>query len=115
LDAEKEIGPVHRPLQLVGTGGTATILARMEAKMEDYDRTKIETTRLSLKQITAQAQKLWQMPLAERKTIVGLPPKRADVILMGVTIYEAVMAEFGFVDLRVSTRGLRFAALMDGN
>jgi exopolyphosphatase/guanosine-5'-triphosphate,3'-diphosphate pyrophosphatase len=116
LDSEKELGlRQQHQVQLVGTGGTATILARMEAKMEDYDRTKIEATRLSLNQITAHAEKLWQMPLAERKTIVGLPPKRADVILMGVTIYEAVMAEFGFVDLRVSTRGLRFAALMDGN
>jgi exopolyphosphatase/pppGpp-phosphohydrolase len=32
---------------------------------------------------------------------------------MGVAIYQAVMEEFGFRDLRVSTRGLRFAAVMD--
>jgi exopolyphosphatase/pppGpp-phosphohydrolase len=38
---------------------------------------------------------------------------RADVILPGVVIYEAVMEEFGFKLLRVSTRGLRFAAVMD--
>lgn len=102
-------------VQLVGTGGTSTILARMEAKMEDYDRPKIEAMRLGLRQITSHAEKLWRLPLEERKRIAGLPPKRADVILMGVTIYEAVMTEFGFADLRVSTRGLRFAVLMDGN
>jgi exopolyphosphatase/pppGpp-phosphohydrolase len=38
---------------------------------------------------------------------------RADVILTGVLIYETVMEEFGFKQLRVSTRGLRFAAVMD--
>jgi len=38
---------------------------------------------------------------------------RADVILTGVLIYEVVMEEFGFNRLRVSTRGLRFAAVMD--
>jgi len=33
---------------------------------------------------------------------------------MGVAIYQAVMEEFGFRELRISTRGLRFAAVMDG-
>jgi exopolyphosphatase/pppGpp-phosphohydrolase len=33
---------------------------------------------------------------------------------MGVAIYQAVMEEFGFPELRISTRGLRFAALMEG-
>ena len=43
----------------------------------------------------------------------GLPRNRADVILPGAAIYEAVMEEFGFAELRVSTRGLRFAAVLD--
>jgi exopolyphosphatase/guanosine-5'-triphosphate,3'-diphosphate pyrophosphatase len=115
LAAERKLSSGQHQVQLVGTGGTATILARMEATIEDYDRTRIEATRLSLERIAFHAEKLWRLPLADRKTIIGLPPKRADVILTGVAIYEAVMAEFGFVDLRVSTRGLRFAALMDGN
>jgi exopolyphosphatase/pppGpp-phosphohydrolase len=42
-----------------------------------------------------------------------MPKLRADVILTGVAIYEAVMREFHFKELRVSTRGLRFAAVMD--
>jgi exopolyphosphatase/pppGpp-phosphohydrolase len=57
---------------------------------------------------------LWSLPLEERKHIVGLPPNRADVILMGVAIYEAIMEKFGFSELRISTRGLRFAAVMEG-
>ena len=43
----------------------------------------------------------------------GLPKLRADVILTGVLIFEAVMEEFGFAELRVTTRGLRFAAVME--
>ena len=61
----------------------------------------------------AHRKNLWSLPLAERKEIVGLPKLHADVILTGVLIYEAVMEEFGFKQLRVSTRGLRFAAVMD--
>jgi exopolyphosphatase/guanosine-5'-triphosphate,3'-diphosphate pyrophosphatase len=55
---------------------------------------------------------LWSLPLSARQEVMGLPKNRADVILTGVAIYEAVMEEFGFSELRISTRGLRFAAVM---
>jgi exopolyphosphatase/guanosine-5'-triphosphate,3'-diphosphate pyrophosphatase len=51
--------------------------------------------------------------LEERKQIIGLPPNRADVILTGALIFQQVMTLFDLDLLRVSTRGLRFAALMD--
>jgi exopolyphosphatase/guanosine-5'-triphosphate,3'-diphosphate pyrophosphatase len=102
-----------KELLLVGTGGTAGILARIEAKLDRYDRAHIEATQLGLEQVKAHRKNLWSLPLAERKEVVGLPKLRADVILTGVLIYEAVMEEFGFKQLRISTRGLRFAAVMD--
>ena len=68
---------------------------------------------MTFEQVVAHRKNLWKLPLAERKEISGLPKLRADVILTGVLIYEAVMEEFGFKELRVSTRGLRFAAVMD--
>ena len=102
-----------RKIVLVGTGGTTSILARIENGLDHYDRERIEATRLSLERLKAHRRRLWGLPLAQRKEIVGLPKSRADVILTGVLIYEVVMAEFGFVQLRISTRGLRFAAVMD--
>ena len=56
---------------------------------------------------------MYKRQLAERKEVPGLPKLRADVILTGVLIYEAVMEEFGFKEVHISTRGLRFAAVMD--
>jgi len=109
LEREKKSGVV----QLAGTGGTATLLAKMELKLERYDRGKIEAIHLQLKQIQSHRKKLWKLPLTQRKEIPGLPKSRADVILTGILIYESIMEEFGFNELRVSTRGLRFAALMD--
>jgi len=117
---QREVRPQLEPLlkqhaaQLIGTGGTATILARMEHRLTEYDRARIEGTRLSLAQIRAQVERLWGLPLAERKMIAGLPKTRADVILYGVVIYEGVMENLGFSELRISTRGLRFAAVMGG-
>jgi exopolyphosphatase / guanosine-5'-triphosphate,3'-diphosphate pyrophosphatase len=100
-------------IRLVGTGGTTSILARIEKELDRFDREKIERTVLSFAQVVGQRKKLWCLPLDERKEIPGLPKLRADVILTGVLIYEVVMEEFGFKELRVSTRGLRFAAVMD--
>jgi exopolyphosphatase / guanosine-5'-triphosphate,3'-diphosphate pyrophosphatase len=110
---EAETGAESGKIQIVGTGGTTSILARMERKMDRFDRERIESTVLSREQITAHRKLLWSLPLTERKEVPGLPKLRADVILTGVVIYEAVMEEFDFKQLRVSTRGLRFAAVME--
>jgi len=113
LEREIQRSRAATQLTLVGTGGTTTILARMEASLETYDRAMIENTRLSLERLRWHVEKLWSLPLAQREAIVGLPRKRADVILTGSAIFEAVMEEFGFAELRVSTRGLRFAAVLE--
>jgi len=120
---EKEIRPKLEPalrqehrgaVQLVGTGGTVSILARMEARLEEYDRGRIEATRFSLDRLHWHMRHLWSLPLEERKQITGLPKNRADVILTGAVIYEGVMEQFGFSELRISTRGLRFAVVREG-
>jgi exopolyphosphatase/guanosine-5'-triphosphate,3'-diphosphate pyrophosphatase len=99
-------------VQLVGVGGTASILGCMEARLDTFDRARLEATRLSATRVSWHLERLWILPLEQRKNIVGLPKNRADVILMGVAIYQAVMDAFGLPELRISTRGLRFAALL---
>lgn len=110
LRREVELHARHHAVQLVGAGGTATVLARMEQRMEDYDRERIESARLTRTRLGEWVERLWSLPLAERRTLPGLPPERADVILTGTLIYLAVMETLNFGGLRVSTRGLRFAA-----
>jgi exopolyphosphatase/guanosine-5'-triphosphate,3'-diphosphate pyrophosphatase len=98
--------------QLVGTSGTASILARMEARTEGFNREQIESTVLPLARLRALLEEQWQLPLAARRKIPGLPPDRADVILTGMAIYESIMDRFGFTRLHISTRGLRYWALL---
>lgn len=100
-------------LLFVGTGGTASVLAGMETGLSKFDRRQIEDTRLSFDCVRHWVEHLWSLPLAERREIPGLPRKRADVMLTGAAIYEAVMEQLHFAELRVTTRGLRFAAVMD--
>ena len=81
--------------------------------MEDFDRDHIESLRVTLDEVRANAMFLWQNTMARRQQIIGLPPKRADVILAGIVIYHAIMEEFGFSELRISARSLRYSALLD--
>ncbi len=111
LESKLQVAAQH-PLTLVGTGGTTTILARMEKKLTTFQREAIEGTRLGQRQILEDMVHLWSLSLAVRKKIPGIPPNRSDVILMGVAIYEALMRHFNFPELYVSTRGLRFGALL---
>lgn len=113
MRTEIELSPEHGDVCLVGTGGTTSILARMENKLDRFDRDRIEKTVLTFDAVRAYREKLWSLPLAQRKEIPGIPKLRADVILTGLLIYEMIMQEFGFKELRVSTRGLRFAAVME--
>jgi len=112
LQRESRLDPRHQHICLVGTGGTTSILARMEAGLTGFDRDKIEAATLSRESLARHARQLWSLPLAQRQQIIGLPPKRADVILAGVLIYSTMMEEFGFSHLAISTRGLRYGAVM---
>jgi exopolyphosphatase/guanosine-5'-triphosphate,3'-diphosphate pyrophosphatase len=99
-------------LTLVGIGGTAAVLACIEAGLDVFDRERLESTRLTLSGIQTLTERLWSLPLAERKRIVGLPPNRADLILAGAAIFEAILSQFQLGEMQVSTRGLRFAAVI---
>jgi exopolyphosphatase/guanosine-5'-triphosphate,3'-diphosphate pyrophosphatase len=48
-----------------------------------------------------------------RRAIVGLQPKRADVILAGACIVATIMAKLDIDHLTVSDRGLRHGLLID--
>ncbi len=105
--------PGAETVEFVGVGGTAAVLACMVHGLERYDRERIEATRISLETLSDLTSRLWSRTLENRRQIPGLPPERADIILTGCAIYEALMRTFHPPALRPSTRGLRFGALLD--
>jgi len=120
---ESEIAPAlgpklktytRREVQFVGTSGTTSILARIELGLARFrsgsDRGNASEPRPG--QISAQASLETAAGGAQGDRGSARRPRRRD--LTGVAIYEAIMERFGFADLRVSTRGLRFAAVMEG-
>lgn len=104
--------PATAEVLLIGTGGTTTLMARIELGVESYERDLLERAPFTHAQVSAQLARLAALPLAHRRAVPGLPAKRADVIIFGLLIFEVAMAELGLEQLRVSTRGLRFAAIL---
>lgn len=103
-----------RPAQVIGVGGTTAILAMIRHEQADFHRELIESTVFSTEHLEEMIRELWNLPLAERQRIPGLPPERADVILTGAAIYCGILEGIAFPELRISTRSLRYGALLSG-
>jgi exopolyphosphatase/guanosine-5'-triphosphate,3'-diphosphate pyrophosphatase len=101
-----------RAVRLVGLGGALKTLARLGGPWGSAANRG--TFCLQLEQIRQRIDWLWSLSSLERRRLEGLDPGKADVILTGAIIYEAVMSKFNFSELFVSQRGLREGALLTG-
>ena len=111
-DRERSIRSSASPISLVGTGGAVTIMGRMHFRLESFERDLLEGACLQFADVQTLVERVWGVPLVERIRIIGLPKKRADVILTGSVIFEGVMRLLHFSELRISTRGLRFGGML---
>ena len=103
-------GPVEK---LIGMGGTLTTMAAVKHKMAKYDRAAVHGATLTIDDVRSQIADYASKTLEQRRTIAGLNPKRADVILAGACIVEAVLELTGCSSLTVSDRGLRHGLLYE--
>lgn len=97
----------------VACGGTAANLARMvrASVHEPIEPEKIHGSSLSDESLGLWIERLAALPLAERKTVPGLEPARAEVIVAGAVIQRAILRHFQLDALTVSARGLRYGLL----
>ncbi len=99
--------------RLVGVAGTVTTLCSVQQRLPVYDATKVHGATMLLDEIDALLVQLAALPLAERKRLPGMEPKRADVIVAGGMIVAEAMRLTGFDRLTVSDRGVRWGLLYD--
>jgi exopolyphosphatase/guanosine-5'-triphosphate,3'-diphosphate pyrophosphatase len=93
---------------VVGVAGTVTSLAAMAESMAAYDPDRVHGYRLSRAALEAQIARLAASRQDQREGIIGLDPRRADVILAGALIVEGIAAAAGAETIRVSDRGIRW-------
>jgi len=98
---------------LVGVGGTVTTMAAVHLRLGRYERDQVHGLRLSAAQIIDQVTLYAHSTTAERAALPGMEPARADVILAGALLVEALLAATGAFELVVSDRGLRHGLIVE--
>jgi exopolyphosphatase / guanosine-5'-triphosphate,3'-diphosphate pyrophosphatase len=104
----------HRvPDRIVGLGGAVTNLAAVMHQLETYDPDVVQGSTLDRSEIDRQIELYRTRSTDERRSIVGLQPNRAEVILAGACIVKTILAKLGGESFTVSDRGLRHGVLVD--
>jgi exopolyphosphatase/guanosine-5'-triphosphate,3'-diphosphate pyrophosphatase len=97
---------------LVGTSGAITSLAGIHLELPRYDRARVDGLWLSRAQCEATARRLLEMAPEARAAQPCIGRDRADLVLAGAAILQAVQELWPCSRVRVADRGLREGLLL---
>jgi exopolyphosphatase/guanosine-5'-triphosphate,3'-diphosphate pyrophosphatase len=100
-------------MHLLGTSGTVTTLAGIHLNLHRYDRRRVDGIWMSDADITATIARLLRMSYQERAANHCISVERADLVLAGCAILDAIRNAFPLPRLRVADRGLREGMLVE--
>lgn len=92
---------------LLGTSGTVTTIAGVHLGLKRYDRAKVDGVWVRRQDVAQVTNSLLEMSLAERAANPCVGNERADLVLAGCAILEAISRAWPSEQLRVADRGLR--------
>jgi exopolyphosphatase / guanosine-5'-triphosphate,3'-diphosphate pyrophosphatase len=108
-----EHGGDLRSMHLLGTSGTLTTLAGVHLNLAQYDRRRVDGIWMSNADITTTIARLLGMGYQERANNNCISVERADLVLAGCAILDAIRNAFPLPRLRVADRGLREGMLVE--
>jgi len=116
--AGRTLGPLLDPARdavdvVIGVGGTITTMAALAQGLSPYDPNRVQGYRLTLPLVASTLEVLRSRPLGARRTLPGLQPERADVIIAGALVLETVLAGLGGRPIVVSEADLLWGVLME--
>ena len=97
---------------MLGTSGTVTTIAGVHLQLRRYDRRRVDGCWLSDEQISHVVDQLLAMSFEERAANPCIGAERADLVLAGCAILDAIRRAFPCGKLRVADRGLREGMLV---
>lgn len=100
------------PVHLIGTSGTVTTLAGLHLGLERYERQKVDGLWMRRDQVDETMRALLGMPFERRVAHPCIGRDRADLVLPGCAIFEAIRREWPTERVRVADRGLREGILI---
>ena len=112
-----EMIPSDAPdIRLLGTSGTVTTLASVHLALPSYDRKAVDGLHLPVEAMRRISSTIAGMDLAERSALPCIGTERADLVVAGCAIFEAILDIWPAKQLGVADRGIRegILALLDG-
>jgi exopolyphosphatase/guanosine-5'-triphosphate,3'-diphosphate pyrophosphatase len=108
----------NHPVHLIGTSGTVTTLAGLHLGLERYERQKVDGLWMKRAEVDETMKILLGMSFDRRVAHPCIGRDRADLVLPGCAIFEAIRREWPTERVRVADRGLRegiLISLMDAD
>jgi exopolyphosphatase/guanosine-5'-triphosphate,3'-diphosphate pyrophosphatase len=99
-------------IHMLGTSGTVTTIAGVHLNLRRYDRDRVDGCWMTADDISAVVERLLGMSYQDRVASPCIGVERADLVLAGCAILEAIRRAFPCRRLRVADRGLREGMLV---
>lgn len=113
FDARPELRRRADRLHMLGTSGTVTTIAGVHLNLPRYDRRQVDGLWMTAAEVTGIIEGMLDMPLESRETHPCIGPDRADLVLAGCAILQAIRADFPAMPMRIADRGLREGMLVN--
>ncbi|WP_395330147.1 Ppx/GppA phosphatase family protein [Novosphingobium sp. BL-8H] len=95
------------PLRLLGTSGTVTTLASLHLELPQYDRRMVDGLIVPAESMRGISARLSSMSIEERRELNCIGRERADLVVAGCAILEAILDLWPSARLGVADRGIR--------
>jgi exopolyphosphatase/guanosine-5'-triphosphate,3'-diphosphate pyrophosphatase len=93
--------------RIVGIGGTVRNLAAAAQRATGLPSNGVQGTVIEREVLDELVQRLASLPASERASVPGVKPARADLILAGAIVVQAVLRAGGFAGMETTEAGLR--------
>jgi exopolyphosphatase/guanosine-5'-triphosphate,3'-diphosphate pyrophosphatase len=99
-------------IHMLGTSGTVTTIAGVHLALRRYDRRLVDGCWMSNGEVSAVVERLLAMSYEDRVANPCIGVERADLVLAGCAIFDAIRRAFPCDRLRIADRGLREGMLV---
>jgi exopolyphosphatase / guanosine-5'-triphosphate,3'-diphosphate pyrophosphatase len=97
----------RKGIRLLGTSGTVTTLASVHLALPSYDRRAVDGLHVPIDAMRAISTMIAEMEFEERASLPCIGPDRADMVVAGCAILEAILEIWPAEKLGVADRGIR--------
>ena len=97
----------RKGIRLLGTSGTVTTLASVHLALPSYDRKAVDGLQVASESMRSISTMIAEMDYRERSGLPCIGPERADLVVAGCAILEAILEIWPSKTLGVADRGIR--------